>query len=701
MALNVSEGVVEDAAGQTRTTTAIQPEQDSVSADDTSLAAKQAGESQAVLTRDDTPRPPANGPQRHSIGHRLRWAITIEMVVVLLLISGAGALDAYHRYKRLHFLALDGLHHLQVIEGLLPSKHDLPHVFDEAMLDRVEPELSKAEKDFAQLRVALNAPGGTLAVAAVLPWTGSLVATLANLSAAADEACLGGLAGVHLIRQMLVQLKIGEQANGAHHKTAPPIDANLLASLRGEFDSFVTHLAAATRLGQRVNFSALPGGVISSKQQRTITKALASWPSLQTELASVSDWMTVAPQLLGVTSPTSLLVLLMDRSELRSTGGFQGNYAVATIDRGQVQPFDLNDTYQLDQPFSAKHVALPFPPGYPWWPYQSIFGLRDSNLSGDFPTAAREAMSVLKTESGQETQGVVAFTPAAVERVMQIVGNVYVPYYNVLVTPENLEAQIHYHQLHTDLPSPQRKHFTAVLASQLLKMLHGLSSARLIAVLSSATLSLHQKDIQIYFADKRVESLLAANHNDGAITSGPGDGVTIVDANVGGNKGSQFEVSQFQDVVTLNASGDATHSLTVTYNYNVTDPSQLYGPAAYIDYLRVYVPTGGQLNHLDGFNFTYLGPSEIGVSDQPGRQMWGGYVVVSSGSPYTLHFSWTVPHAATRDAKTGHWRYQLAFQHQAGSKQQLSLTIMGPTTKTPIFHISGALDTDKYFDVTY
>lgn len=681
-ATRVSEDFVEDRASQPRPATAVQSTNDTVA----------TGPVASKL---------ANGGHRRSVARRLRRAILVELVVVLLLGSVTGALDAYSRFKHLHFLALDGLHHLQVIEGLLPAKHDLPHVFDEAMLNRIEPELTRAEKDFAQLRAALSAPGGTLAIAANLPGTDSIVGTLANLAAAADEACLGGLAGTHLIRQMLVQLKIGEQANGVKNRAAPPVDASLLTSLRSEFATFVTHLGAAARLGQRVNFSSLPGGVISTKQQRTITRALSSWPSLQSELASVDDWLAVAPQLLGVSEPETILVLLMDRSELRATGGFQGNYAVATINHGQVEPFDLNDTYQIDQPFSASHVSLPFPSGYPWWPYQSIFGLRDSNLSGDFPTAAKEAMSVLKTEGGPATQGVIAFTPAAVERVMQIVGNVYVPYYNVLVTPQNLEAQIHYHQLHTDLPSPARKHFTAVLASQLLKMLHGLPSAKLIAVMDSAQVSLRQKDMQIFLTDAKAEALLATSHNDGAITRGPGDGVTIVDANVGGNKGSQFEVSRYQDVVTLNAAGDATHTLTLTYDYNVTDPSQLYGPSTYIDYLRVYAPTGARLSHLDGFNFSYLGPNEIGASDEPGREMWGGYVVVSSGSPYTLHFTWTVSHAATRDAKTGTWSYRLVFQHQAGATQQLSLTILGPASKTSLFQISGALVEDRYFTTRY
>ena len=74
-----------------------------------------------------------------------------------------------------------------------------------------------------------------------------------------------------------------------------------------------------------------------------------------------------------------------------------------------MQPFSLNDVFTLDTPYIRKTgVSLP-PAAYPWWPFRG-FGLRDSNLSPDFPTSAQLSLHQLALEGGPDAQGVVAVT---------------------------------------------------------------------------------------------------------------------------------------------------------------------------------------------------------------------------------------------------------------------------------------------------
>jgi hypothetical protein len=71
------------------------------------------------------------------------------------------------------------------------------------------------------------------------------------------------------------------------------------------------------------------------------------------------------------------------------------------------------------------------------------------------------------------------------------------------------------------------------------------------------------------------------------------------------------------------------------------------------------------------------------------------------GAPYTQHFVWSAPTVGTRDA-TGHWRYwryQLEYQHQAGSDQQLHLTVTTPGGSGPALVYGGALDQDRTFSI--
>src|SRR5262249_54212747 len=144
----------------------------------------------------------------------------------------------------------------------------------------------------------------------------------------------------------------------------------------------------------------------------------------------------------------------------------------------------------------------------------------------------------------------------------------------------------------------------------------------------------------------------------------------------------------------------ATHRLGITYTFHAKDPAQLFGPDQYFFSLRLYTPPGARLTSSQGFTYTFAGPQQFGASDEPGRQMWGGFVTVADGIPYTLSLAWTVPRAATRDG-AGHWRYALTYQHQAGSNQQLALAITLPGAKAPLVHYAGPLETDKQFAANF
>jgi hypothetical protein len=152
--------------------------------------------------------------------------------------------------------------------------------------------------------------------------------------------------------------------------------------------------------------------------------------------------------------------------------------------------------------------------------------------------------------------------------------------------------------------------------------------------------------------------------------------------------------------VTLARDGTATHQLTITYSFNsATFPAirdYLFNADWYLTYLRVYVPPGAHLAAWAGFSSS-RGFQQIGRSDDPERQMWGGYVLVRDGVPYSLHFTWSVPGAGSEVA--GQMHYALTVQHQAGSNQQLHLTIAVPGAATPVVTYAGALDQDRTFGV--
>jgi hypothetical protein len=473
-----------------------------------------------------------------------------------------------------------------------------------------------------------------------------------------------------------------------------------MARVTADYEDAVRHLAVAVSSAQDADLAALPSGTLTAQQIVQLRQALAAWPRIAPQLEMVDAWLQVAPGLLGLHGSTRLLVELMDQGETRATGGYIGDYGVMSIENARVAPFSLNDVFTLDTPYIRRTKGSRPPDAYPWWPFRG-FGLRDSNLSPDFPTSAELSLRQLALEGGPDAQGVVAITAPVIAKMLAVVGPIDVPQYHETVTAQNMETLVRrYTENAAARASSKHEAFLLLMGQAFMEKLHGLSGSQLVTIAQNMVASLRNRDLQVYLSDPQAEALLATLGFDGALARGPGDALSLVDDDLSGNKSNLFTALAYQDVVTLDEQGAATHNLTVTYKFDSSAHpelrSYLYGRRIYRAYLRIYTPPSARLSALDGFTGRF---QQINKSDEPGRQMWGGYVYVHDGDPYTLHFTWTTPQVATRDA-SGQWRYALTVQRQSGVNEWLELLITAPGATAPALHYTGALDRDTTFSLT-
>jgi hypothetical protein len=233
--------------------------------------------------------------------------------------------------------------------------------------------------------------------------------------------------------------------------------------------------------------------------------------------------------------------------------------------------------------------------------------------------------------------------------------------------------------------------------------LHGLSATQLAKIAQNMLASLRVKDLQVYLTDPYAEALLSKLGFDGTLAHGAGDALAIVDDDLSGNKSNLFTALAYKDVVTLDTQGTATHNLTITYKFDSSTHPELlrylYGRRVYRTYLRIYTPPDAKLSALNGFSERLQQFQQINKSDEPGRQMWGGYVFVQDGVFYTLHLTWSTPHVATRDA-AGQWHYALTVQRQSGVNEYLDLQVTTPNATTPSLIYAGALNSDHVFSLS-
>ncbi|HEU4781795.1 MAG TPA: DUF4012 domain-containing protein, partial [Ktedonobacterales bacterium] len=126
-------------------------------------------------------------------------------------------------------------------------------------------------------------------------------------------------------------------------------------------------------------------------------------PKLPTYLGYANSVMSALPDLLGVTKPAHYLLFDIDSDEMRSTGGFLGNYALITVQNGKlIGGVHLNDTFRFDCPggndWCVRNGPL-VPQQYAWMnAFPESFRMRDANISPDFPTSAKLIMQKYQQE---------------------------------------------------------------------------------------------------------------------------------------------------------------------------------------------------------------------------------------------------------------------------------------------------------------
>jgi hypothetical protein len=418
----------------------------------------------------------------------------------------------------------------------------------------------------------------------------------------------------------------------------------------------------------------------------------SAFAAFHTYLPSIQQWMndagsllTALPSLLGIGKPANYLIEMVDASELRPTGGFIGNYGIATIAGGRFAGAHITDVYLLDWPFHAENKQIAYPRQYAWFSQylaSDSWSFRDSNLDADFPTVARNSEANYTREGGNvPVQGVISITPTLIQQMLTITGPIRVPEYQETVTAQNLVALIHYYQLGAgrqgnDIPSPDgnssvRKHFTALLAEQFMARIHQLSSAQIVKVLQVVWSSLRTKDMQIYFNTGAAEALLQQNHLDASLQSPAGDGLFVVDTNVAPDKANSLITNTLNDQVVIDSNGDAIHHMTLRYAWLTN--GNVYGSLVYRDYLRVYLPSSSTVSVQDGWE-------PHGTSTAFGCEVLAGYYTLVYGQTVTITLVWMVPHAATHDAQG--WHYHDEIQRQAGAQWTIHVQVILPANVT-------------------
>lgn len=702
-----------------------------------------------------------NAPRGKRLSGIMLALLLVSIATPLLLVAGEG-IHAYTTYTALRSDASNGVHHLLAVKDLFAGVKVHPaHALEASTLSQAKQQLLSARTDFSQMQLLIDHTALLQTITQYLPQYRPQVTTARAASQIGIDISNIGLS--LFSAAIILAPKLSNPLVGATTGTQTPlITQSDLDVLGSTLDVILPPLDDIQKQAPSLSLDALPESIISPHQREQVRQALQLLPQVETLLIQGRTLLPQLGWLLGVNSPRTFLVQTMDRAELRPTGGFTGQYGELQITAGRMAPFSLHDISLVEYADNSPTADKLAPQSYrSWWPFAN-WGLRDSNLSADFPTSAQIAINQYNLEVHHKVDGVVLFTPFLIEHVLQILGPIQIPEYQETITAQNLEERLHYYQLdnagiakqtqvQTKVTSTSdRKQFTALVARTLLDRVRHASPSELLAIAQEIPHDLQTKDLQVYLSDPQLENLLMHYGDAGQIDrSTTHDGVYVVQANVSASKASQYVRTTIHDVVTLDANGGATHVMQLRLAYTQIGP--VYGLDTYRDYVRIYVPPsahflwgtsfdtgqplcGGPLapcadngiyshnelvcptgQYQAGASAPMLGDPYVGglhpldtigpptnfKSDQDGRAMFGGYIIVPKNCTMTATISWYVP-------PMGAAPYQLLVQRQAGTFPELDLTMLATPGDCRQFgqlvtqgkHFDGVLSQDASFMLT-
>lgn len=314
----------------------------------------------------------------------------------------------------------------------------------------------------------------------------------------------------------------------------------------------------------------------------------------------------VLPALGGYPQPGNFLFIMNNVDELRPAGGFIGVYGLMETKNGSLNSFLTYDSYHLDMPASISNNWNLLPPE-PLAKYLKVkhWYLRDSNWSPDWPTSARQIQEIYHgekkalKESSEPFTGVISITPDFVTDLFDITGPITArgDVYNKDNFQELLQYSVEVSYKDQEISSWDRKDVINEILYEMKESLLSLSPENSYLLLNIISKNIANKNIQLYFNDEYLQSLVVKLNAASEVKQFFGDYLLVVDANLGAfksdavvKKSINYQIDLQKDKIKSNLQLNYRHE--GGFDWRTT---------RYRSYTRVYLPLETKLENIDSF----------------------------------------------------------------------------------------------------
>lgn len=381
----------------------------------------------------------------------------------------------------------------------------------------------------------------------------------------------------------------------------------------------------------------------------------------------------VLPALGGYPNESNFLFVMHNHDELRPAGGFIGVYGLMKTKDGSFDNFLTYDSYHLDMPASISNNWNLAPPK-PIAKYLGVksWYLRDSNWSPDWPTSARKIQEIYHGEkkaigeSSEDFNAVISITPDFVSKLLDISGPITAR--GDVYTKENFRELLQYSvevsYKEDEVSSWDRKDVINEIINELKESLFNISIEETYLLMNIINENIATKDIQIYFNDEYLQSLVVKLGAASELKDSLGDYLMVVDANLGAfksdavvRKSIAYEVNIDKDVVL----GD----LQLNYRH---EGGFDWRTTRYRSYTRTYLPLGSSLNSVDAFAGVKIEKDSVVSYDDNdlNKTVIAFFFTLEPGSAGGINVSYQLPGYYSKLFKDNN--YSLLVQKQSGRR---------------------------------
>ncbi len=396
--------------------------------------------------------------------------------------------------------------------------------------------------------------------------------------------------------------------------------------------------------------------------------------------------LEMVPSALGEPSSKTYLMLFQNDKELRATGGFLTAYAFLKLDKGHLSTTQSDDIYRLDEKLLSVCLSkvCPLAPPSPIVKYlpettgkpRSAWSMRDSNLSPDLPTSAKEFERMYQMlDTAVPFDGIMTIDTSVVEDLIKITGPIEVngTTYSAETDKRCNCANVIYELEHyaevASKGESDRKEVVGTLMQTILAKLLGSGMDKLPSFINVGVKLASDKHIMMYMHDAKTQSALSQLNWTGEIKKdASGDYLHINDSNFAGGKSNLYVEEKITYEIKVEGGGTARNKLTIEYKN--PQPYNTWLNAILRSYVRVYAPYGSTLTFSKGSD----DPVTTQTDDFLNKTYFESFVQVRPQNSRILVLEYTLPN------KIQGKNYPLLIQKQPGAKDHhYTIKINGAT----------------------